>query len=191
MSATEDCQLNQTRQQLLTSWVARRHEGLLIRRTSEPYFGHVLRVAEMARPYLPLGYEIGLCHDLLEKTGVRAESLYHQLRQFSYGRRNADHITAAVIELTNCYTKKYYPKMGKAERKKYEALRLISTRPAAQTVKYADFYDNINWVIKYDLAGSAPYLQSKLALISKMTRGNAELRQRVLDLLSSCVNHKF
>ncbi len=139
----------------------------------------------MAGPHLLLGYEIGLCHDLLEKTKVTPDSLYHHLKHLLYERYEAKYITGTVIELTDVYTKTNYPEMSKATRKKYEALRLISTGPAAQTVKYADLHDNIHWVIKNDPDNASVYLQRKLDLITKMTEGSAGLRQQVLDVITS------
>ena len=184
MSTPEIHPINENRKLLLADWVARQHSGQLIRRTNDPYFAHVLNVAKMAAPYALLGYEIGLSHDLLEKTSVRPETLHRQLMQLKYIKDEADNITNAVIELTDVYTKTNYPKTGKAVRKREEARRLITISPAAQTVKYADLYDNICWVVKHDLENAAAYLQRKNELIFKMIAGNPVLREHLLKTLS-------
>ncbi len=51
----------------LINWVKEQHEGQLIKETQVPYLEHLLAVANRVSALAPLTYEIGLCHDLLEK----------------------------------------------------------------------------------------------------------------------------
>ena len=73
-----------TPEENLVNWVAVQHHGQLIKRTIEPYFNHVLTVANMAKPAVALGFEIGLCHDLLEDTDTTEEELPGTLTSFGY-----------------------------------------------------------------------------------------------------------
>jgi hypothetical protein len=54
----------------LSAWIKQRHKGQLILQTDRPYFDHLVFIAELSGAVMPLGYEIGLCHDLLEETAV-------------------------------------------------------------------------------------------------------------------------
>jgi (p)ppGpp synthase/HD superfamily hydrolase len=172
------------RQAGLSRWVSRQHAGQLIRRTAEPYFNHLLRVAEMAAPFTPLGYEAGLCHDLIEKTNITSLTLLLTLPELGYAQKEAEEITAAVIELTDVYTKTDYPKLKKKLRKALEEDRLLKIGAIAQTVKYADLYDNILWMLKFEPAKTSKYLQRKKELISRMDDGDLLLRQRVLEFIN-------
>lgn len=172
-------------QSALRDWVAQQHRGQLIRRTTEPYINHLLRVAEMAAPYISLGYEVGLCHDLPEKTGITPQSLFQALRQINYAKNEAEQITDAVVELTDVYTKVDYPELKKKLRKVKEEERLLTISPLAQTVKYADLYDNILWMVRFDREKAPAYLERKKDLIIKMVAGNPVLQRKVLELISS------
>ena len=167
--------------QQLTEWVKTRHGAQLIRRTKEPYFNHLTAVAEMAAPALTLGYEIGLCHDLLEDTGTTQEELKAALLSFGYPNGDADFITICVVELTDVFTADNYPELSKAERKKGEAARLITMSAAAQTVKYADLIYNLNWVLTYDQKHAHKYRKKKLLLLAELDKGNDELRQHAIN----------
>lgn len=168
---------------LLKDWVALRHEGQIIRRTGEPYFDHLLAVAAMSGTGARCGYEIGLCHDLLEKTTTTEEELPGVLTGFGYKASDADFITFCVVELTDVFTAEHYPSLSKIERKQLEANRLAAVSPAAQTVKYADLIYNIDWVLKYDQKNAVSYLRKKQSLLKEMNLGNQVLRQRALDLI--------
>lgn len=167
----------------LTDWVALRHEGQMIRRTEEPYFNHLVAVAELSKSAVALGYEIGLCHDLLEDTDTTSKELLTALLSFGYTDQEAGTITACVVELTDVFTSEAYPLLSKAKRKKRESARLLTITAAAQTVKYADLVYNINWVLKYDQKHAHKYLLKKQVLLTGLNRGNEELRQKAIDLI--------
>lgn len=167
----------------LTDWVALRHEGQIIRRTEKPYLNHLIAVAELAKPAVTLGYEIGLCHDLLEDTDTSAEELLAALLGFGYTAHDAGTITNCVQELTDVFTAAAYPSMSKKERKKLESARLLTITPAAQTVKYADLIYNINWVLKYDHKHAHKYLLKKQLLLKGLIHGDQKLRQQALNLI--------
>jgi (p)ppGpp synthase/HD superfamily hydrolase len=89
----------------LTGWVQAQHAGQLIRKTNEPYFNHLLVVAEMTAPKFKFGYETGLCHDLLEKTAITLPEFRLALRNFGYEQPDDDQIALMVLESTNVYAK--------------------------------------------------------------------------------------
>jgi (p)ppGpp synthase/HD superfamily hydrolase len=167
----------------LREWVSIQHGGQQIRRTKEPYVNHLLAVAEMAATAIPLGYEIGLCHDLLEDTATNSGQLLQALISFGYSAGDAAFITDTVVELTDVFTTEAYPDLGKKERKALEAARLVTISAAAQTVKYGDLIYNIGWVIKYDKKDAPRYLKKKRLLLMKMTQGDPELRHKALQAI--------
>lgn len=167
---------------MLVDWVRQKHQGQVIRRSGRPYFEHLAAVAAMAAPFTHFAYEIGLCHDLLEKTGTTSEELMQSLLHFGFHIDQAAYITDVVVELTDVFTKSAYPLESKEDRKQKEAERLINSSAGAQTVKYADLADNIQWMLKYDKQLNG-YLLRKKTLMVKMSNGNEELRRQVLDTI--------
>lgn len=163
----------------LKDWVALKHAGQLIKRTGEPYFNHLIAVADLAS-CIELGYEIGLCHDLLEDTSTTEAELSAALLDFGYNGKQANLITHCVVELTDVFTASAYPNLSKSKRKKLESARLLTLSPVAQTVKYADLIYNINWVLKYDLKHAQRYLLKKQRLLSGLNRGDQNLWQKAL-----------
>jgi (p)ppGpp synthase/HD superfamily hydrolase len=169
----------------LTKWVAEKHSGQLIRRTSEPYFNHLAAVALMSVTVLKLGYEIGLCHDLLEDTDTTTEELLATLLQLGYSHASAIYITGCVVELTDKFTKTAYPQLKKKKRKKMEAARLLRLSPSAQTVKYADLIYNAEWVLRYDLKQAGKYLLKKKRLLLALTEGDPSLREQAINVMDA------
>lgn len=173
----------------LLNWVKQQHAGQLIKCTNEPYINHLTAVAEMAS-VIPLGYEIGLCHDLFEDTEAAGPQLKVALVGFGYTDEEASLITMCVTELTDVFTKKAYPELSKAIRKEKETARLATISPAAQTVKYADLIYNIGWMLKYDLKHAKKYSRKKRLLLEVMTDGDHGLRRRVLDTIDEAMLNK-
>jgi len=167
----------------LVNWVAVQHHGQLIKRTLEPYFNHVLTVANLAKPVVTLGFEIGLCHDLLEDTDTTAEELPVRLITFGYTETEANTIAIAVVELTDVFTREAYPDLKKKERKKMEQGRLLLISPAAQTVKCCDLIYNIKWMLRYERKHAKKYLQKKQILVTGLIGADPGLRQQTLDLI--------
>jgi (p)ppGpp synthase/HD superfamily hydrolase len=168
----------------LTHWVKSMHEGQIIKCTGEPYFNHLLAVAEMAAPASPFGYEVGLCHDLLEKTLTSQNELHHALIRFGYQAKEASGIVSQVVELTDVFTKAAYPHLKKTIRKAKEEERLATISVGAQTVKYADLVYNIGWVVEFDSAHAARYLEKKKKLLAAMHSGDQALHAKALQMIS-------
>jgi len=163
----------------LINWVRAQHQGELIKDTYTPYFEHVLAVANMVAEAAPLTYEIGICHDVLEKTPVTQADLLTRLMAFGYGQGEAEHISSCVAELTRHFTKAENP-LPKKMRKALEDERLLSISADAQTVKYADWHYNADWMMLHDRHHAADYLKRHIELMEAMTEGDAALRDAVL-----------
>ena len=173
----------------LINWVRQQHEGQLIKETDAPYFEHLLTVANTVAECAPLTYEIGLCHDLLEKTEVKEPMLLTQLQTFGYDEPQAQHISNCILELTRHFTKANNP-LPKKERKELEDERLTYISADAQTVKYADLAYNADWMMTHDRHHAGDYLQRQLELVENMTEGNNELRSKVLTQLRELINER-
>lgn len=131
-----------------------------------------------------LGYEIGLCHDLLEDTDTRPEELRESLLSFGYSEEEAAHITGCVLELTDVFTAAAFPDLSKKKRKKKESARLVGISADAQTVKYADLIYNIGWVLQYDQKNAKRYLHKKKRLLDRLKKGNEALRRPAMSLIA-------
>lgn len=163
----------------LINWVREQHSGQKIKETDLPYFDHLLVVANRVATSAPLTYEIGLCHDLFEKTAVYDAVLLQQLILFGYNDPEANHVVNCVTELTRHFTKADNP-LPKKERKALEDERLTHISGDAQTVKYADWHYNANWMMAHDRHHAADYLEKHMELIAQMDNGDKELQQEVL-----------
>lgn len=97
----------------LFEFVVHKHKGQVRKYTGEPYFNHVKAVAEMADGIVPFGYEIGLCHDLLEDTDCERNELNEALKRFGYSKPDAWYITIGVDDLTDVFTSKDYQQYPK------------------------------------------------------------------------------
>ena len=171
----------------LINWVRLQHEGQLIKETQLPYFDHLLAVANRVVDLAQLTYEIGLCHDLLEKTEVTQAALLSQLVGFGYRQDEAVYISNCVVELTRHFTKATNP-LPKKLRKELEDERLTYISADAQTVKYADLSYNADWMMEHDRHHAKDYLQRHLELIENMTAGDSELRDEVLGQFQNLLN---
>lgn len=166
----------------LLNWIKQQHEGQLIRHTTEPYINHLMEVAELGT-VIPLGYEIGLCHDLFEETETTKIDLYSALTVFGYTKQEADFILNCTVELTDVFTKKNYPDLKKKARKAREVARLTTISSAAQTVKYGDLIYNITWVLKHDLQHAGKYMRKKQQLLTSLKNGEQDLYRSALRII--------
>lgn len=164
-----------------------KYKGQLIRRSNEPYFNHLNFVAKLAEKAIPFGFEIGICHDLLEDTETTSAELQSELLGFGYAIEDAVFITGCVVELTDVFTKKMYPSTPKSIRKEKEAARLSSISATAQTVKYADLLYNVGWTLEYDQKKALGYLQRKEMLLLKMNKGNRKLWKKLFEIITEAI----
>ena len=165
------------------AFVALHHVQQKRKYTGEPYLFHLVNVAEMAAKYVKFGYEIGLCHDLLEDTACTEDELHEALIRFGYDHSESMLILGSVIELTDIYTHEAFPKLNRAIRKVKEARRLYYISSVSQTVKYCDLIDNTSSIVKHDKGFAIKYLQEKEFILSGMTKGNHGAFIRCLNSL--------
>lgn len=151
--------------------------------TQEPYWTHLVSVANIASEHLPQKniIEIALCHDVLEDTPCTPEVLIKTLAAIGYSKEDQQYIVAGVIALTDEYTSEKYPKLNRKARKQKEAERLWKVDPVFQSIKYADLLDNTRSITKYDPGFARIYLQEKQYILEGMNKGNQELYKKCTE----------
>lgn len=173
----------------IRDFTARAHGKQMRKYSDEPYIVHPVRVMEICRNYndaLPV-LAAALLHDVLEDTPVSREELHQFLRSAMTGH-DAAATLALVIELTDVYVKKDYPRMNRRARKEREAERLSKVSPEGQTIKYADILDNTD-VTTGDPDFAKTFLRECKNLLSRMEHGNPDLRERVMKRVSECLQY--
>lgn len=169
----------------LQAYIEEIHKGQVRKYTGDPYFTHLLAVAEMAeKTNAAYGWEIGLCHDLLEDTNRSASNFDKFLRKNDYSYIAAIHIVSSVVALTDIFTKENYPELNRAQRKHLECTRLSAINQEAQTVKYCDLIHNIESIVKYDPRFAKVYLPEMQNILAGMNRGDATTYSKCLDVLN-------
>ncbi|MEX2345765.1 MAG: hypothetical protein WD604_09140 [Balneolaceae bacterium] len=163
------------RQNKLLEFVKQEHGDQQRKYSDEPYWHHLVRVAETTHKYLGEGIEIALCHDLLEDTGCTEKQLYKQLTETGYSTKEASEITHGVRELTDVFIKKDYPDLNRRARKKREAERLGKTSYLAQSIKYADLIDNTSSIVNGDSGFARVYINEAIDILDQMRAGNIHL----------------
>jgi (p)ppGpp synthase/HD superfamily hydrolase len=162
----------QGRQANLLTFVVLKHENQVRKYTGEPYHFHLRNVADMADDKCRMGYEIGLCHDLLEDTQCTPTELVNALIRFKYSPDEVSVICSAVNELTDVYTHEDFPQLNRAKRKKAEAERLHKISYEAQTVKYCDLIDNTSSIVQHDKHFAKVFLNEASTILGGMNKGN-------------------
>jgi len=146
----------------LLEFVKEHHEGQKRKYTGEEYFFHVLEVANGSESRVFLGWEVGLCHDLIEDTDCTYTELYEFLvTKYKCSRPYAQYIVEGVRALTDVYTKEAYPELNRKDRKILEAKRLGNIDKDFQTIKYVDLIDNTASILEHDPKFSKVYLEEK------------------------------
>lgn len=153
------------------------HEAISHRRkyTGEPYTAHLARVARTVAIATDDEQVIAAAwlHDVVEDTPT---TLADVEREFGPG------IAALVAALTDV------PREAgnRRQRKALDRARLAAAGPRAQTVKYADIYDNAPDLCAHDPHFAPVYLWECTALLTVMTEGDARLRVRAEEALREC-----
>ncbi len=162
------------------------HDGQQRKYTGGRYIIHPIRVMNICRGYtadLPV-LAAALLHDVLEDTTVNKD----EILEFLFGvmdTRAASRTFQLVDELTDVYIKKAYPQWNRKKRKAMEAERIARISPTAQTIKYADILDNCQDIINHDPNFGPLFLIESLNLLNKANKGNAALRQHVLETVQA------
>lgn len=156
--------------------------------SGERYMAHLLRV--MNTTYLHLNtlpaLSAALLHDVLEDTSVSETEMKHFLHSVMIPE-DADHTLLLVIELTDVFTKKNFPRLNRAERKHRECQRLITIHPEAQTIKYADIIDNSVDVTENDPDFAMIFLTEYIEVLKKMNKGDQILYREAVKTVRDCL----
>lgn len=164
------------KQERLLKYASDLHSNQVRKYTGEPYIEHCIKVGKKAEDYqIELGWEIGICHDLIEDTECSYIMLLKALYDCGYNNFDSYIISSSVIELTDVYTHEDYPNLNRKERKDLEAKRLWGISPEAQSVKYCDLIDNTESICNNDPKFAKVYLEEKKYILKGMRSGNAEL----------------
>ena len=90
-----------------------------------------------------------------------------------------------VIDLTDVYVKKDYPKLNRRARKAKELERLKHTHPNSQTIKYADIIDNTREIVQQDPDFARVFLFECRANLKELKAGNAELYKQAMERVNA------
>jgi (p)ppGpp synthase/HD superfamily hydrolase len=158
--------------------------------TGERYIVHPIRVMEMTR-----GYNADVCiqaacllHDVLEDTPVTADEMRLTLLNV-LDNKETDRVVRLVIDLTDIFVKENYSGLNRRTRKDKEAERLAGVSAEAQTIKYADIIDNVTDIVKQDSDFAQVYVREARKFLQLMVAGNAQLRERAIQLINQCLEH--
>ena len=167
----------------LKKWITEQHHNQ-VRKDGEYYPNHLVRGAEMAENYVEYGYEIGLCHDLIEDTPWTTKQLCEYLESIGYTSDEAETICRSVHHLTEVYTSDYYPWLNRHERKRKEAERLHAIPDKnTVTVKYCDLMDNLGTAMHLEPGFRKRYVAEKSYVVHGLTKGDPELYKEVKKIL--------
>ncbi|MGN7890451.1 metal-dependent phosphohydrolase [Dyadobacter endophyticus] len=174
------------RQWALFDYVKQMHGEQKRKYTGAPYYTHLLSVADRVNRYARNGYEteIALCHDLIEDTECSLADLSYKLMSLGYSVEEDVVILAGVDDLTDKYTSEKYPSLNRAQRKELEGARIVSSRPVAQTVKYADIIDNMLSLAEHDPGFARVYAREVDGYLWQINMGNKELYAACCQLLT-------
>lgn len=164
------------RQEKLLEFVKEQHGEQVRKYTGEPYWHHVLAVAELvSEDDFDNAIEIALCHDLFEDTKCQYTDLHIKLLEFGYDSGEAGWICHGVTELTDQFTKETTPQLNRKLRKSLEAERISKVSAVSQTVKCADLIDNTSTIVKYDPDFAVVYLKEKLEIIKQLRNAHIKM----------------
>lgn len=152
------------------------------------YIVHPVRVMETCRRVTDDATILAaaVLHDVLEDTDVTKE----EMRKFLESVLPADQALRTlemVVDLTDVYVKKDYPRLNRRARKAKELERLTKTSPDSQTIKYADIIDNTKEIVVHDPDFANVFLRECKANLEKMDRGNPELYNEALRLVNEAL----
>lgn len=154
-----------------------RHGEQVRKYTGEPYWTHVVCVAEILSEVTDQEglIEVALGHDLVEDTDTTLEDITAVLKDIGYSDELNQFICAGIYHLTDVYTKESYPNFNRKLRKALEAKRLGNIPPVYQTVKYADLIHNSMSIVGRDRGFAKVYIVEKEEILRRMNRGNEAL----------------
>lgn len=170
----------------ITDFGDRAHGEQLRKYVPDRYMVHPVRVMEQLKQYTSdiTILAAALLHDVLEDTPVTEREISAFLSALM-NPVEVDKTVQLVLDLTDVYVKQDFPKLNRRTRKAKEIERLITISPEAQTIKYADILDNTSEISDNDPSFANIYLSESLAILHKLDRGDAELRQKAIAAVSA------
>jgi (p)ppGpp synthase/HD superfamily hydrolase len=156
------------KQEIFLEFVKEKHGEQKRKYTGEPYWYHVVTVADITSKFQDGLIEIAFGHDLLEDTECSESELEAKLLSIGYDLLSSDYIIQGIIDLTDVYTPEDYPELNRLQRKNLEAERLANIHPDSQTVKYADIIHNVQSIVEYDKGFAKKYLIEKKMILDKI-----------------------
>ncbi|SRR5690606_18617911 len=172
----------------ITTYADQAHGTQVRKYTGERYIRHPQRVMETVRHYCPQIEVLAaaLLHDVLEDTAVTAGQIEETLRQVM-PTQQANKTVRFVIELTDIFVWKDFPRMNRRTRKEKEASRLACVSAEAQSIKYADIIDNVKDIVEQDTDFARVFVREAKRMLTVMTAGHPELRARAMALVDRCL----
>lgn len=172
----------------IIEFASRAHGEQKRKYTPESYIVHPIRVMETCSRVTndTCILAAAILHDVLEDTEVK----HAELESFLKTQMNDEmalRTLQLVVDLTDLYVKKDYPKLNRRSRKSKELLRLEKTSPDSQTIKYADIIDNCREIVEHDPDFAKVFLYECRTNLEKMDQGNQELYHEAVNLVNSAI----
>ncbi|MCD6018360.1 MAG: relA 3 [Bacteroidetes bacterium] len=172
----------------ITEYADNAHGEQMRKYTPERYIVHPIRVMKTCRRFTNdiCILSAALLHDVLEDTPVQKNELGDFLKSVmpdDMAHRTLD----MVIDLTDVFIKKDYPKLNRRARKANELARLENTSPDSQTIKYADIIDNSIEIVNHDPDFARVFLYECRTNLKKLDKGNKELYNEAWALVNGAI----
>lgn len=183
--------MNKSRAEILEyikSFADRAHGTQVRKYTGDRYIVHPVRVMEMVRQYNDdiCVLAAALLHDVLEDTPVSAAELRDALHPVLEPDQVAK-VMELVVDLTDVYVKKDYPRLNRRSRKEKESERMAAVSAEAQSIKYADIIDNVRDIVSQDMNFAKIFVREAKNMLERMDAGNPRLREKALGVVNECL----
>jgi (p)ppGpp synthase/HD superfamily hydrolase len=149
------------------------HKGQVRKYTGEPYFFHVLEVAQIVEQVTNdvNMWCAAVLHDTVEDCGITLTQI-------------TEEFGSDVADLVEWLTDVSRPEDGnRAARKEIDRRHTAAASPRAKTIKLADFLSNMQNIADKDPKFAAVYCKEKRALMPDLVQGDSTLYARAMALL--------
>jgi guanosine-3',5'-bis(diphosphate) 3'-pyrophosphohydrolase len=173
---------------IITEYADKAHGDQMRKYTPERYIVHPVRVMKTCQRVTNdiCILAAALLHDVLEDTPVQKNELENYLKTLMSSEK-AERTIQLVVDLTDVYVKKDYPRLNRRTRKAKELLRLEKTSPDSQTIKYADILDNTAEISSHDPDFARVFLYECRANLRVLNKGNQELYQEAVSKVNDAI----
>lgn len=174
-----------TRIEKVAEFAKETHKNQVRKYTGRPYFDHLQDVADLVKHLeneYPFIIEVAYLHDTLEDQITKVE-LYKGLHKCEYSKEEIEQIIDYIEELIDEYTIDNYPTYNRSLRKSMEAEKLSKISPLAQTIKYADLFNNTSSIVELAPDFAKVYLREKEMYLKGMILGDKKLRNKATNII--------